>query len=62
MVCSLCLSQEPMDLITIERKVEERVYTDKEEFERDVHLVFDNCIEYHGGESGQLDIDLLRKD
>ena len=51
-----------MDLITIERKVEERVYTDKEEFERDVHLVFDNCIEYHGGESGQLDIDLLRKD
>ena len=42
-----------MDLITIERKVEERVYESKEEFERDVNLVFDNCIEYHGAESGK---------
>ncbi|RUS81672.1 hypothetical protein EGW08_010589, partial [Elysia chlorotica] len=43
--------KEPMDLLTIERKVEERVYERKEEFERDVNLVFDNCIEYHGAES-----------
>ncbi|GFS07842.1 cat eye syndrome critical region protein 2 [Elysia marginata] len=43
--------KEPMDLLTIERKVEEKVYKEKEEFERDVNLVFDNCIEYHGADS-----------
>ncbi|GFN93844.1 cat eye syndrome critical region protein 2 [Plakobranchus ocellatus] len=43
--------KEPIDLLTIERKVEERVYTTKEEFERDMNLLFDNCIEYHGADS-----------
>ncbi|XP_077423380.1 chromatin remodeling regulator CECR2 isoform X2 [Vanacampus margaritifer] len=43
--------QTPMDLSTIERKLNNGEYVAKEEFISDVKLIFKNCIEYNGEES-----------
>lgn len=38
----------PMDFTTIKGKLKENKYKNIDEFESDVHLVFDNCIKYNG--------------
>lgn len=49
-----------MDLLQIEKKLAEHGYKSTEQFERDMNLVFDNCIEYHGKDSGQCLLAYLR--
>ena len=39
--------KEPMDLQTVKMKIETNGYADKEEFERDVRLIFSNAKTYH---------------
>lgn len=46
--------QEPMDLMTIEEKLESKEYGSKQEFLDDFQLIFDNCRVYNGADSGQL--------
>jgi hypothetical protein len=41
----------PMDYSTVESRLEKRHYSTREEFETDVKLIFNNCIEYNGVES-----------
>ncbi|ESO97968.1 hypothetical protein LOTGIDRAFT_89195, partial [Lottia gigantea] len=38
----------PMDLMRIESKINERDYKTTDDFINDLHLMFDNCILYNG--------------
>ncbi|PKY51745.1 Bromodomain-containing protein, partial [Rhizophagus irregularis] len=41
----------PMDLLTINSKLENNQYTSLEEFEKDIRLIFRNCYTYNDVES-----------
>jgi len=42
----------PMDLYTMERKINKGQYTDLNTFREDFQLIIDNCRQYNGSENG----------
>lgn len=46
----------PMDYVTVESRLEKKHYTTREEFETDIKLIFNNCIEYNGDDSEYSDL------
>ncbi|XP_072033700.1 uncharacterized protein [Amphiura filiformis] len=38
----------PMDLTSMERKLNDKVYSSKDEFVNDMHQIFQNCVDYNG--------------
>lgn len=42
-----------MDMATIERKLNDKVYATREAFIEDFTLMFDNCHAYNGADSGK---------
>jgi hypothetical protein len=38
----------PMDFMTMSKKLKDRVYMSKAEFQRDLDLIYENCIMYNG--------------
>ena len=51
---SLCFVQDPMDLSKIENKLESNVYKSVAQFEADFQLMWDNCAEFNGDDSGTI--------
>lgn len=43
--------KEPMDIKTIEKKLQTNLYSDKDQFIRDMKLIFSNCKEYNQPET-----------
>ena len=41
-----------MDIVTIEQKLSDSKYSNLKEFIDDFNLMFDNCYEYNGADSG----------
>ena len=42
-----------MDIVTIEQKLSDSKYSCLKEFVDDFNLIFDNCYEYNGADSGK---------
>ena len=42
-----------MDIVTIEQKLSDSKYSSLKEFVDDFNLIFDNCYEYNGADSGK---------
>ena len=42
-----------MDMLTIEQKLNDKLYRAKDEFIEDFSIMFDNCHAYNGGDSGK---------
>lgn len=58
----VCLLQHPMDLGTVKKKLNDRVYMEIEDFERDVRLVFENAKRFNApGHSVHTSAELLLK-
>lgn len=49
---SFSFPQDPMDLSKIENKLESGVYKSVAQFEADFRLMWDNCAEFNGDDSG----------
>ncbi|KAI0209363.1 hypothetical protein LSAT2_005970 [Lamellibrachia satsuma] len=47
----LSFIEHPMDLATMNEKLKARVYTGRDQFADDLHLIFDNCRKYNGPNS-----------
>ena len=52
----LVFFQDPMDLSKIENKLESNVYKSVAQFEADFQLMWDNCAEFNGDDSGKTSL------